>query len=141
MTDERRQDDEMMTASEACDLGICPKADAGAARRRGFAIAALVLGILSAVTLSGGLVLSLLAISFAIAARDPASRRITGRAKAGLILGIVGIVLLVVSVGAFFGLLFLFLDALEKGCQQASEDISDNLGNNLKNNLGIFLFF
>ncbi len=106
--------------------------DAGTTRgRRGFAIASLVLGILSVLTLSGFLVGAILAVSFAIAARDKETRKIHGMAKAGLILGIVSIVLLVIGVGTFVGMLFAFVKALEEGCAAAGEDISKSLAGSL----------
>ncbi len=101
-------------------------------RQRGFAIASLILGILAVLTFSGGLILGILAISFAIAARDKTDRRITGKAKAGLILGIISIVMLVMGVGAFVGILFAFINALEEGCAAAGDSINQSLADSLR---------
>ncbi len=110
-------------------------------KQRGFAIAALVLGIISVFTLSGVLVLGILAISFAIASRDKVTKRMSRRAKAGLILGIVGIVLLVAGVGTFVGILFAFIKALEEGCAAAGDSISQSIADSLKGSFCIPTLF
>ncbi len=67
-------------------------------RCRIFATLALVFGILSVPTLSGVLLFSVLALVFVRKSRDKETRKLLRRAKAGKILGIIGIVLGVLAV-------------------------------------------
>ncbi len=103
--------------------------------KQGYAKAAMVMGILSIPLFSGCLLVSILAISLALASRDPETRRMSSGAKAGFICGIIGIVMFIVGIAVIISLFFFILNALEQGCAAAGEDISNSLSEGLQNSL------
>ncbi len=108
---------------------MTPVPSAQEKRKQAFAVTSLVLGILSVLTLSGCLLFGIAAISFAIAARDGETKKINGKAKAGLILGIVSIVLFVLAAAALIGFYFLLISALQDCGDALGESISGSTGN------------
>ncbi len=103
--------------------------------KNGFAVAALLLGIIALLTGSGVFVVAILAIIFARISRDKDTKIMCGKAKVGMILGIVSIVLFVVALVGATVFFFLFIDALKKAFEGIGQGIGDALNQSIQDAL------